>query len=79
MKTASILICATLGFTQTAFAAEAGHREPPAQVGAPPSLLLASPGLYRSGNECAPDRPEAAWGPGGKFLGYACVRNPSNR
>jgi len=41
--------------------------------------VRASPGLYKSGNECAPDRAEAAWGRNNQFLGYICVRNPSLR
>ncbi len=41
--------------------------------------VRASPGIYKSGNECAPDRAEAAWGANNRFLGYVCVRNPTVR
>ena len=78
MKTSAIVVCATLAMAG-ASSAETQHRRQPTQAGAPPSLLLASPGLFQSGNECAPDRPEATWSLNHEFLGYSCVRNPSNR
>ncbi len=31
--------------------------------------------LFRSGNECAPDRPSAVFGSGGSLLGYECLSN----
>jgi hypothetical protein len=34
--------------------------------------------LHRSGNECAPDRAEAVWGPGNAFLGYSCEPPSAN-
>ena len=43
-----------------------------------PSLPLASPGIHASGNECAPDRAEAAWSRDHRLLGYYCVQAPSN-
>jgi hypothetical protein len=38
-----------------------------------PPTVLASPGVHRTGNECAPDQAEAVWSAGGQ-LGYVCVR-----
>jgi hypothetical protein len=82
MKTIAILGGAVLSLTFAQIApsgAQGRASQWDLQIGAPPSLPLASPGFYQSGNECAPDRPEAAWDRNYKFLGYMCVRNPTTR
>jgi hypothetical protein len=82
MKNASILGGVALAVTCAgATSTDAGSQSQPWEsriIGAPPSQPYASPGLYRSGNECAPDRAQAEWDRNYKFLGYACVRSSPN-
>jgi hypothetical protein len=76
MKIAPILCGAAFAITLAPAAAQQQDRDWQSQVH---PQVLASPGLYQSGAECAPDRAEAVWGRDNRLLGYACVRNPSHR
>jgi hypothetical protein len=73
------LVMACAGAADTSFAQSHGEPWQSQVIGAPPSQPLASPGLYRSASECAPDRAEPEWDKNYKFLGYACVRQGQAR
>jgi hypothetical protein len=76
MKTLSLL-AAALALTCAGPAwAQSGDSARNAAIDTFPQVR-ASPGIYKSGNDCAPDRAEPAWGADNRLLGYVCVRNPT--
>jgi hypothetical protein len=85
MKTISLPGCAALALICVGLAqsspseAQSGAAGRDSKIEPDFPQVRASPGLHQSGNECAPDRAEAAWGRNNRFLGYICVRNPSLR